>query len=62
MKIKEIHSTVEFYGHGEIIKKYSKFPTNFPLPVGVQHGWMHYAHSADFLEDGDKVFMKPTTF
>lgn len=38
--MKELYSGVNFYGHGSILKKYSKFPSNLPLPVSIQHGWM----------------------
>ncbi|GAB1545559.1 hypothetical protein NUACC21_82350 [Scytonema sp. NUACC21] len=37
--MKEFYQGVTYYGIGEIIKRYAKFPLFLPSPVAVQHGW-----------------------
>ncbi|MFW6296278.1 MAG: hypothetical protein ACOC04_03700 [Halothece sp.] len=37
--MKEIYPSVTFYSINAIIKKYSGFPLQLPLPVHIQHGW-----------------------
>jgi len=38
--MKEFYPGNSFYGHGNIIRKYARFPHWLPLPVCIQHGWM----------------------
>jgi len=39
MMVREFYPGNRFYGHGDILRKYSRFPYFLPLPVCIQHGW-----------------------
>lgn len=45
--MKEFYPGNRFYGHGNIIRKYSGFPHWLPLPVCIQHGWTVKVSSHD---------------
>ncbi|MEC4816732.1 MAG: hypothetical protein SAK29_26210 [Scytonema sp. PMC 1069.18] len=37
--MKEFYPSVTYYGIGEILKRYAKYPLFLPCPVAIQHGW-----------------------
>lgn len=48
--MREFYASATYYGIGDIIKKYAKFPNFLPFPVAIQHGWSNSTgkHDARF--------------
>ena len=52
--MRELYGGVTYYGIGQIIRKYAKFPAFIPLPVAIQHGWTIFPVQHDARYDASE--------
>ena len=52
--MRELYGSANYYGIGDIVKKYAKFPVFLPFPVAIQHGWSNFANKHDACFDASE--------